>query len=224
MALLLDRLVDDLHQILLQSLFFKDQSVFVPDKVRHFGVPSVLFHASFKETKDVSIIGVLCELEFPAVVHEFFEFLWVPFAELVNSHLQLLLLNVIVFFVLRPAWQTLPRQTSSEKVEKHVANGLEVISPGLLVANMSVDTGITSCSRQVFPFSEGNMLSVRILIALCKPEIDDVDIVFGSFTAAYEKIVWLYVSVDYSLFVDFLDPLNLIPTLNYNVYHLNCNL
>ena len=71
---------------MLQEFLFHGKTILVPDKVRHLRIPSILLHASFKEAEDVRVVGVVCELEFSAVSHEFFEFFWVPFAELVNCN------------------------------------------------------------------------------------------------------------------------------------------
>ena len=60
-------------------------------------------------------------------------------AELIDGHLLLFALDVIIFFVFRASWQALPRQRSSEEVQKHVANRFKIISSALFVANMCAD-------------------------------------------------------------------------------------
>jgi len=49
------------------------------------------------------------------------------------------------------------------------------------------------------------MLSFRIFVALGKTKIDNVDIVLGVGVAADKEVVWLDVTVDYTLLMDFLD-------------------
>ena len=110
---LLDGLADDFHKVLLEGLLLKDKAVLVPDEVGYLGVPAVLLHAAFKQAEDELVVGVLSELEFAAIVHELTELLGVALAQLVDSDLQLLLLDVVVLLVLRAARQTLPRQAAA---------------------------------------------------------------------------------------------------------------
>jgi hypothetical protein len=127
--LFLDGLADDFHQVLLQGLLLKDQTVLVPDEVGGLGVPPVLLHASLEETKDILVIGVLSELKFAAIVHELAEFLGVTLTQLINSDFELLLLDVVILLVLRASWKALPRKTASQEVQQHVSDSLEIISP-----------------------------------------------------------------------------------------------
>lgn len=53
------------------------------------------------------------------------------------------------------------------------------------------------------------MLSVRVLVTLSKPEVDDVDVVLAGVSAADQEIVWLDISVDDSLLMYFLNSLDL---------------
>ena len=64
-------------------------------------------------------------------------------AQLVNGHFELLLLDVVVLLVLRASWKALPRETPAQEVQQHVSNGLQVISPRLLVTNVGVDTCVS---------------------------------------------------------------------------------
>ena len=59
------------------------------------------------------------------------------------GHLLLLALNGIILLVLGATWEALPWQRASEEVEQHVTNSLKVITTGLLVADMSVDRGVS---------------------------------------------------------------------------------
>lgn len=126
---LLDRLADDLHEVLLECLFLEHQAVLVPDEVRHLGVPAVLLHAALEQPQDILVIGVLGELQFAAVVHEFAELLGVALAQLVHGDFELLLLDVVVLLVLGAAGETLPRETAAQEVQQHVPDGLEVVPP-----------------------------------------------------------------------------------------------
>ena len=55
------RLLKSLHHVFLESFFFKDQTILVPDKVWCLHIKSVSFHATLKETKNVAIVRVSCE-------------------------------------------------------------------------------------------------------------------------------------------------------------------
>lgn len=84
---------------------------------------------------------------------------------------------------------------------------LEVITAGLLVAQVGVQGGITSSSGQVFSLAEGNMFALRVLVALGESKVNDVDVVLGGLGRPNQEIVGFDVSVDDALVVDPLDPL-----------------
>ena len=52
------------------------------------------------------------------------------------------------------------------------------------------------------------MLSFRVLVALCKSKIYDIDIVLCILTASNQEIIWLNVTMDDPLFMYLLDSLN----------------
>ena len=52
------------------------------------------------------------------------------------------------------------------------------------------------------------MLSFRVLVALGKSKIYDIDIVLCVLTASNQEIIWLDVAMDDPLFMYFLDTLN----------------
>ena len=58
------------------------------------------FHASLKQTDNITIVRVLSETEAFAVVHELLKFLRLVSAELVNCNLLLLLFDVGILFSL----------------------------------------------------------------------------------------------------------------------------
>ena len=102
--------VQNLHHVLLKSLFFKEESVLVPNEVGGLGVKCVSLHAAFKERQDVTVVRIGGEWQGPAVLHEFFEFNGLVEAKLFDSNFLLLALNVIIFFVFGASGQTLPGQ------------------------------------------------------------------------------------------------------------------
>ena len=136
------------------------QSVFVPDEVRLSGVDIVLFHAGLKQGDDVTVVRVLSEGQSSAVVHEFGKLVWLVLTELFDLDFLLLFLDVSVRLGLGSSWEALPWERAFQEIQKHVANCLEIISSRLFVSNMGVDTGVSSCSCQIFTISEWNVLSI----------------------------------------------------------------
>lgn len=135
------------------------------------------------------------------------------FGQCLNSYLHLFLLYVSVFLSLGPSWETLPWQLSFQEVKENVANGLEAVSSGLLVSNVSVQRRVSRRTSQVLPVLERNMLSVAGLIALRQAEVNNVDGVLGGLGASSHEVVRLNVSVNYSFFVNYLNSLE----------HLDCD-
>merc|ERR1712048_508292 len=129
-------------------------------------------------------------------------------AELVKSHFLLLALDSVVLLLLGAAWKTLPRETTAQKVQDYVSNGLQIVTTRLLVANMGVDGGVTSSTSEIFAVSERNVLTFRVLVALGETKIDNVDVVFRVFTATYKEVVWLDIAVNNALLVHFLNAMN----------------
>lgn len=54
------------------------------------------------------------------------------------------------------------------------------------------------------------MLSVRVLVAFGKTEVDDVNIILGALSGANQEIVRLNVAMDNALLMHLLNSLNLI--------------
>ena len=53
------------------------------------------------------------------------------------------------------------------------------------------------------------MLVIRVFVALCQPEIDDVNVVLSALSSTYQEIVGFDVAVDNAFLMDFLDALDL---------------
>ena len=194
--------------MLLDEFFFQHQSIFVPHEVWLLRVDIVLLHATFKQSDNVTIIGVLGEAQPSAVVHKLLELFWLILAELLNLDLLLLFLDVGVLLGLGSSWKSLPWECAFQEIEEHVTDGLKVISSGLLVANMGVDRSVSSGSSKVLAISERNVLSIRTLVAFGQSKIDDVDSVLGLLSASNQKVVRFDVSMNDSLFMNNLDSLD----------------
>jgi len=74
---------------------------------------------------------------------------------------------------------------------------------------VGVDAGISGSTSEILAISELNVLSIRVLVALSKTEVDDIDVVPAGFSGANEEVVRLNVPVDYSLLMHLLDSLDL---------------
>lgn len=95
--------------------------------------------AFFEEAQTVLVIGLLLELQAPAIDHVIVELLRHSCAEILKARLQLLVLNILVLFVFVAAGQALPREAALDEVEEHVADRLKVISSTLLLAFVSIE-------------------------------------------------------------------------------------
>lgn len=61
------------------------------------------------------------------------------------------------------------------------------------------------------------MLTIGVLVALCKTEIDDVDVVLVSVVSTDKEVIRLNISMNNALFVDFLNSLYLYSNIFYKI-------
>ena len=157
---------DDLHHLLLERLPLQLETVLVPDEVGRAQVEIVALHALLEDRHDVAVVGLRSELQLAAVLHEGLELAGLVQTELVQRHLLLLSLNVVVFLVLRAAGEALPGEGSAQEIQKHVSNGLQVVTTRLLDADMGRDGGVASGTCQVLALTVRDVLALRVLVAL----------------------------------------------------------
>lgn len=81
-----------------------------------------------------------------------------------------------------------------------MADGLQVVPPRLLLAQMGGERRIPCGTCQVLTLYERNVLALRILVALSESKINDVNIV-PCCVGSNQEIVRLDVSMDDSLLV-----------------------
>ena len=74
---------------------------------------------------------------------------------------------------------------------------------------MGVDASVSRGSGQVLALSEGDMLAIGIFVAFSKTEINDEDVVLISVVPTDKEVVRLDISMDNTLFMNFLNTLNL---------------
>lgn len=70
------------------------------------------------------------------MLHVLLELHGVALAQLIQAGLQFLLLDVLVLLIFVLSWQILPRERAPKEIDNHVPNGLQVISPRLLLTQM----------------------------------------------------------------------------------------
>jgi len=70
--------------------------------------------------------------------------------------------------------------------------------------------GSVSCrSSQVFSLTEGDVLTLRVFVALSQTKVNNINVVLGLLCSSDQEVIGLYVTMDDSFLVDFLDSLNL---------------
>lgn len=139
------------------------------------------------------------------------------FAQVLDRSSLFLLANLLVLLLVRRGFQSLPWETSSQEVHENVTQSFQVISPGLLPAQMGVDTHVAGCTRQRFSLTIRDMLlGLWITILLGHAKVDDMDNVGGlGIRAADEEVVGLDVTVDQIFLVDRLDARELEITVRH---------
>lgn len=165
-------------------------------------------HAVSEEAKAILIVGLLLELETPAVDHVVVELVWHALAEVLEARLQLLILNILVLLILVAPGQALPRQTALDKIQYDMAYGFQIITSTLLLSFVRIQGCVASRASQILAITIWNMLAVRGLVVLGEPEVDNVERVLRMLLRTDQEVVWLDVSVDDPLLVALLDPLN----------------
>ena len=82
-----------------------------------------------------------------------------------------------------------------------MANGLQVISSGLLNTLVGGNRGVPSGTSEVLAIFVGDVLALGVLVALGQTEIDDVDVVAGRVSAADQEVIGLDITMDDTLLV-----------------------
>ena len=90
-----------------------------------------------------------------------------------------------------------------------MTNSFKIISPGLFVPNVSIDTSISGSTSEIFALAEGDVLAIGVLIAFSKTEINDENVIFVLIISSYQKVIRFNVSMNDSLLMDLLNSLNL---------------
>ena len=86
-----------------------------------------------------------------------------------------------------------------------MADSLQVVTPGLLNSFVGGDRSVSSSSSEVLSILIGDVFTSTVLVALGETEINNVDIISGSFGSTNQEVIWLDIPVDNAFFVNLLD-------------------
>ena len=205
LLLFLGFLLNDVHQTALESFLVLCKTVLLPSVVEHLLVEVMPLHASLKEANSGLVVGLLLKLEGSAVIHEFLELGWVSGAKLFKWRFHLLFLDGIVLLVFASSWETLPWKRSFEKVEKHMADSFQIVTPRLLDSFMGGDGSVSCRTSQVLSILVGNVLSLTVLVALRETKINNIDIIPRVLGCTNQEVIWLDIPMDDAFLMNFLD-------------------
>jgi hypothetical protein len=106
----------DIQHTSLKALFVSRKEVLLPIIIVGIWIEIVSFHALLEQAHAIFIIRLLFEFQLPTVSHIIVELLWLSPAQFFEWHLELLLFNVLVFFILVLSGQSLPGQTALDEI------------------------------------------------------------------------------------------------------------
>ena len=102
----------------------------------------------------------------------------------------------------------LPGQVAPHEVDQDESEALKVVSAGLLLAEVGVETGVPRRPGQALVVAERDVLiGAGVFVALRQPKVNDVDVVLAA-ADADQVVVRLDVAVQEPARVDVLDPLD----------------
>lgn len=144
------------------------------------------------------------------------------FAQVLDRSSLFLLANLLVLLLVRRGFQPLPWQTSSQEVHENVTQSFQVISPGLLPAQVGVDTHVAGCTGQRLSLTIRDvLLRFWITVLLGHTKVDDMNDVGGlGIRAADEEVVGLDITVDQIFLVNRLDARELKITVRHYAYKI----
>lgn len=158
-----------------------------------------------EDLAEVAVVRLVVEAERAGVVEIDGELVGESTAENLGGGGHLLLHDAVVLLLLGSSLESLPGKGATAEVEHNVAEGLHVVTAGLLNTQMGVDGGITGSTSQVLVLSVGDVeVSLGVAVLLGETEIDDIDLV-TPLADAHEEVVGLDITVDEGLGVDVLD-------------------
>ena len=200
-----------LHPVILAILDFASALKSLCEKFAQVVVVRGVLEAEVADVAKV-FVELLCALLAYGKICERGGLTWEAIAQILDWRSLLLLSDLLVFLLVCSSLEALPWQPSTQEVHENVTESFKVVPTGLLASKMSIDTHVTSCTRQGLALPVGNvLLGLGIAILLCHTEIDDVDHI-GTLGARStdEEVVGLDIAVDQVLLVDGLHPRQLV--------------
>jgi hypothetical protein len=141
-----------LLQLLLRLLLFRP--IIQPVTLKPTLLPQIV-----KQFPAVLVVRLVLELQVFGVVEIDDELVGETLAQKVHGSGHLLLHYHRVFLFGVFGFHVLPREDAPEEIHQHVADGLQVVSPGLLDTDVGVDGGISGSSCELFAVLIGYVLS-----------------------------------------------------------------
>lgn len=86
-----------------------------------------------------------------------------------------------------------------------MSNRFKIVTSRLLLAHVRCETRIPGRSRQILSLDEWNVLALGVFVAFRETEVNNVNIIFGHFSASNKEVIRFNISVNDSLLVHFLD-------------------
>lgn len=158
-----------------------------------------------EELSQVRVVGLVVKAKGAAKVEVCGKLRWVSFTQDFNRSGHFLLADSLILLSLCGSLQTLPWQRAQVEVHEHIAKRLQVISSGLLYAQVGVDGSVASSASQVFVLAIRDVLvGASISVLLGQAKVNDVNKV-ALLPQAHKEVVGLDVSVDEVLGVYVLD-------------------
>mmetsp|Transcript_3289 Transcript_3289/g.5876 ORF Transcript_3289/g.5876 Transcript_3289/m.5876 type:complete len:214 (+) Transcript_3289:313-954(+) len=154
-----------------------------------------------QQLSQVNIIRAILETQAAAVMQIACKLWWIMLAEGLdwNGHLLLPQLNI---------FETLPRQIPTIEIHQHITHSLQVIPSALLNTKLRIDTRISCCAYEAFPFTIRNvLLRLRVSKSLRKSEINYANQACH-LAQANTEITWLDISMDEILAVHILETID----------------
>ena len=146
---------------------------------------------------EVGDVGLGLELERAAVGEVLGELRGAALAQGGDGDGLLLLHNELVLLGGRLGLEALPGKAALEEVDEDVADGLEVVTAGLLDAEMVVDGGVTGGAGQGAALALGDVLQgAGVAVPLGQAKVDAVDEVAGPAASVGDEVGRLDVAVD----------------------------
>ena len=157
-----------------------------------------------EELTQIVVIGRVLEAEVANIREILDKLVGKTLAQLLDLGGLLFFSDLLVLLLVSSSLETLPGQTTAQKVHEYVAESLEIVSPRLFSAKMGIDTHVAGSSREGLSLPIRNvLLGFRVAILFCHTEVDDVNNVRGFRAgAANQEVVRLDIAVDEVLLVD----------------------